>query len=116
MMGTQLPTSPGETRYREIQTHPRSPSRVAADIGLKLEGYCHHLPGCCRQTWADWASRTAPVASWCPRLPSSLTIFKHNFLENGAACSVDNWLGGECLSCVRAPDSPPSWPHLQGLS
>lgn len=58
------------------------------------------------QTWADWVSRTAPVASWCPRLPSSLTIFKHNFLENGAAHSEDNWLGGERLSCVRATECP----------
>lgn len=69
-------------------------------------GYSRHLPGCCRHTWADWASRTTPVTSCCPRLPSSLTIFKHNFLENGAARSEDNWLGGEHLSCVRATECP----------
>lgn len=62
------------------------------------------------------ASRTAPRASWCPRLPSSLTIFKHNFLENGAALSEDNWLRGESLSCVRATEClcPPPDPIHRG--
>lgn len=61
-----------------------------------------HLPGCW-QTWADRGSMYHTHSQLVPHLPSSLTIFKHNFLENGAAHSEDNWLGGEGVCAESGP-------------